>query len=141
MTSIFVQPEDRHQGTSNFNTWKERVLNILEEHDLDSLVTTMVEEPTTNEGEINFKKNQAKAKHIIFDSVKDNLMSAIIPLNTARECFDTLTNLSKKKALSQEEGRIQSKVVYNKEEKCVPTTRMKKERNPFTTKKLFHSSE
>ena len=49
MTSIFVRLKDQLEGTSNFNTWKERVLNILEEHDLDSFVTTVVEEPTTNE--------------------------------------------------------------------------------------------
>ena len=46
MTSIFVRLEDCLKGAYNFNTWKERVLNILEDHDLDSLVTSVVEEPT-----------------------------------------------------------------------------------------------
>ena len=141
MSSIFVRPDDRLEGTSKFNTWKERVLNILEDHEFYSFVPIVVEEPTTNEGKINFKKNQAKPTHIIFDSVKDNFMSMIIPLKTARECFDTLTNIFKKKALSQEEGNIERKIVYTKEENLVLTTRMKKGRNTFTTKNMVHSSE
>ena len=62
---ILVRLEDRLESTSNFNTWKARVLNILEEHDLDGYVSIVVEEPTSNAGCINFKKNQAKAKRII----------------------------------------------------------------------------
>ena len=93
-----MKAEDRLEGASNFNIWKVRVLNILEEYDLDSFVTSVVEEPTTNAGRTNFKKNQAKAKRIIFDSVKDNIMLVIAPLKTAKECFDTLTNLYEKKA-------------------------------------------
>ena len=72
------------------------MINILKEHDLDSFVTTMIKEPTTNTGRINYKKNQAKENMIIYDSVKDNLMSVITPLKTKNECFDTLTNLYEK---------------------------------------------
>ena len=50
MTSISVKPEDRLEGASNFNVWKAKVLNILEEYDLDNFVTSVVEEPTTNAG-------------------------------------------------------------------------------------------
>ena len=102
MTLVFVQPKYRLEGISNFNTWKVRVLNILEENNLDGYVSTMVEDPTTNEGKINLKKNQENTKHIIFDSIKDYLMSMIIPLKTVRECFNTLTNIFKTKASSQE---------------------------------------
>ena len=73
----------------------------MEEHDLDGYGSKVVENPTSNVGCINFKKNQAKAKQIIYDSVKDDLMSMITSLNTAKECFDTLTNLYEKKAPSQ----------------------------------------
>ena len=65
-------------------------------------MTIVVEDPTTNEDRINFKKNQAKAKYVIFDLVKDNLMSMIILLKITRECFDTLTNIFKKKDSCQE---------------------------------------
>ena len=58
MTSIPIQLKDHLEGTSNFNTWKERVLNLLEEHDLDSFVTSVAEGPTTNVARINYNKNQ-----------------------------------------------------------------------------------
>ena len=64
------------------------MINILEKHYLDTFVTTVIEEPTINAGRTNYKKNQAKAKRIIYDSVKDNLMSLITPLKSKNECFD-----------------------------------------------------
>ena len=100
MNSIFVKAKDRLEGSSNFNVWKVRIMNILEEYDLDHFVTTIVEEPTTTAGRANFKKNQAKAKRIIFDSLKDSIMPMVAPLKTAKECFDTLTDLYEKKAPS-----------------------------------------
>ena len=101
MASISVRIEDRLEGTLNFNTWKDKILHILEEHELDRYISNVLEEPTSNVGCTTFKKNQAKSKWIIYDLVKDKLMPMIIPLKTTREHFNTLTNLSGKKALSQ----------------------------------------
>ena len=98
MTTPSVKLEDRLEGASNFNAWKDRALNILEESDLDDLVTRVVEEPSTAQGRATFKKKQAKAKRVIFDSVKDNLMVVLALLRTTKECFDTLANLYEKKA-------------------------------------------
>ena len=94
-------PEYLLQGTSNFNTWKARVIKILKEHDLDSFVTIVIEEPNTIARRTNYKNNQLKAKRIIYDSVKDNLMSLFTPLKTKKEYFDTLTNLIEKTAPTQ----------------------------------------
>ena len=101
MTLIFIRSEDHLEGNSNFKTWKARILNILEEHDLDTYLSAMVEELATNAWRVNFKKNQAKAKHIINDLVKDNPMFVIIPMKTAKEYFDTLTSLYEKKSPSK----------------------------------------
>ena len=101
MASISAPLEDRLEGTFNFNTWKERVINILEEHYLYSFVTTVINESTTNVGRTNYKKNQEKEKRIIHDSMKENLMSVIIPLNTTTEYFDTVINIYEKKAPTQ----------------------------------------
>ena len=101
MTSISIRPKNRLEGTSNFNTWKARVLNLLEENDIDSFMNSVVEEPTTNAARINYNKNQSKAKMIIYDSMKDNLMSVITPLKMTKECFDILTNIHEKKAPTQ----------------------------------------
>ena len=49
MTLISVRLEYRLEGTLNLNTWKEKVLNIIEENDIVSFVTIKVEDPTTNE--------------------------------------------------------------------------------------------
>ena len=76
-------------------------MSIVEEHDLDGYVSNVVEEPNSNVGNTTFKKNQSKAKRIIYYSVKDHLMPVITSLNTAKECFDTLTNIYEKKDLSQ----------------------------------------
>jgi hypothetical protein len=96
-----VRSEDRLDGASNFNTWKARVMNLLEEHDLDGYVTSVIEEPFTNAERVAYKRNQAKAKRVIFYSVKDHLMPVITPLKTAKECFDTLVKLYEAKAPNQ----------------------------------------
>ena len=70
----------------------------MEENDLDDLVLNTIEEPTSNAGRIAYKKKQAKARRIIYHSVKETLMPTITPLKIAKECFDTLTNLYEKKA-------------------------------------------
>jgi hypothetical protein len=99
-SSISVKAEDRHEGASNFNAWKLRIMNILQEHDLEQYVTTVMEEPTSNAGRAAFRKNQAKAKQIIFDLVKDSIMPAMTSLMTSKDCMDTLVNLYEKHAPS-----------------------------------------
>jgi hypothetical protein len=101
MASSSVKAEDRLEGASNFNAWKARVFNILEEGDLDELVTRVIEEPTSNTGMESYKKRQTKAKRVIFDSVKDNMMPLIGHLRTTKECFDSLENLYEKKTPTQ----------------------------------------
>ena len=57
MASISIKQEDQIEGTSNFNTWNARVLNIIQKHDLDTFMNLLVEDPTTDEWKINFKKS------------------------------------------------------------------------------------
>ena len=99
MTSI--RSDDRLEGSSNFNNWKARMIAILEEHDLDQHVLTEVAEPTSAAGKASFKRNQGKARRIIYDFVKENIMLIITPLTTAKECYDTLVKLDETKATSQ----------------------------------------
>jgi hypothetical protein len=53
-----------------------------------------------NSGRETFRKIQAKAKQIIFDSVKDNILFAMTSLMAAKDCMDTLVNLYDKQAPS-----------------------------------------
>ena len=101
MATNTFRPEEKLEGSANYNAWKATLTVILEENDLDDLVFNTIEEPTINVGRISFKKKQAKDRRISYDSVKETLMPTITPLNTAKECFDTLTNLYEKKAPSQ----------------------------------------
>jgi hypothetical protein len=100
-SSILVRAKDRLEGAANFNVWKLRITNILQEHDLEQYVTTVVEEPMNNVGRATFRKSQEKAKQIIFDSVKESIMPAMTSLMTTKDCMDTLVSLYEKQAPSQ----------------------------------------
>jgi hypothetical protein len=121
-SSILVRVEDRLEGDTNFNVWKLHITNILQEHDLEKYVTIVVEEPMNNAGRTTFRKSQAKAKQIIFDSVKDNIMTAMTSLMTTKvsmttkDYMDTLVNLYEKQAPSQKRT-LKHKLKYLKMEK------------------------
>jgi hypothetical protein len=104
MASTSVKVEDRLIVASNFNAWKSRIVNILEENELEALITRVIEEPTSNTARATYRKKQAKAKRIIFYSVKDSMMPIIGHLRTAKECFDALANLYEKKAPTQKKN-------------------------------------
>ena len=101
MATNTFRSEEKLEGSANYNSWKARLIAILEENDLDDLVFNTIEEPISNAGIITFKKKHAKARRIIYDSVKETLMPTITPLKNAKECFDNLTNLYANKAPSQ----------------------------------------
>ena len=95
------KPEEKLYGSSNFNSWKARLTTILDENDLDDIVLNVTEEPTTNAGRLAYKRKQGKARRVIYDSIKEELMPNITSLKTAKECDDTLINLYEKNAPSQ----------------------------------------
>ena len=84
MATNTFRPEERLEGSANYNSWKARLMATLEENDLDDLVLNATEEHTSNVGRIDFKKKQAKARRIIYDSIKESLIPTITPLNTTR---------------------------------------------------------
>ena len=68
VVNIF-RPEDKLQGSANYNSWKARLTAILEEKYLDDIVFNASEEPTSNVGRLAYKRKQGKARRIIHDSV------------------------------------------------------------------------
>ena len=62
MASSSVKVEDRLVGASNFNVWKCRILNILEESDMEDLIARVIGEPTSNTTKTTYRKKQAKLK-------------------------------------------------------------------------------
>ena len=59
MATNTFRPEEKLEGSANYNSWKARLTTIPEENDLNDLVFNTVEEPTSNSGRIAFKKKQA----------------------------------------------------------------------------------
>ena len=78
------------QGSSNFAAWKAWILNTFVEFNLDAIVTRNLEEPTVVIARVAYRKKQAKAKRLIFESIKDSMMPLVQSLPTAKECMDTL---------------------------------------------------
>ena len=99
-SSISVQKEDRLEGSSNSIVWKMRVMNILQELDLVHFVTSEPNEPFTEEEKVTFRKSQARARRIIFDSVKDSVMTVMTSLMSPKQCMDALTQLYEKSTTS-----------------------------------------
>jgi hypothetical protein len=56
-SSISVRAKERLEGDTNFNVWKLWITNILQEHDLEQYMTTVVEEPKNNARREPFKKS------------------------------------------------------------------------------------
>ena len=77
MATNNFRPEEKLEGSTNYNSWKASLTAILEENDLDDLVFNTIEEPSSNAGKIAFKKKQAKARRTIYDSVKETLMPTV----------------------------------------------------------------
>ena len=60
---------------------------ILDENDLDDIVVNVTEEPTTNASRLAYKRKQAKARRVIYDSIREELIPNITYLKTAKECL------------------------------------------------------
>ena len=69
-------------GVDKFHAWKYRISLILEENDLDQYITEEVPEPEGDEAKATHKKNLAKAKRIIADSIKDHLIPHVSSFKT-----------------------------------------------------------
>ena len=81
------------EGASNFIPRKSRVLLLLEENDLLQFVKAKVPKLEAEEDKPHWKKNDAKARRILVESVRDHLVSQISEKTTTRKMFKTLKNL------------------------------------------------
>ena len=82
-----MKVEDRLEGASNFIPWKSRVL-LREENDLLQFVKAKIPEPETKP---RWRKDDAKARRILVDSVRDHLVPQISEKTTAWRMFKTPT--------------------------------------------------
>ena len=70
-----MKVEDRLDGANNFRAWKHGVTVILEEHDLLDYVEQDLPEPEGVEEKTKFRKERAKVKRILTESIKEFLIS------------------------------------------------------------------
>ena len=56
MATNTFRPKEKLEGSINYNSWKARLIAILEENALDDLVLNTIVEPTSNAGRVAFKK-------------------------------------------------------------------------------------
>ena len=90
---IGTKVEDRLDGTSNFGSWKSRVILSLEENDLFKFMNEDVPEPEQDDEKARWKKNDARARRILVDSMKDHLVPNIYEKMTSRKMFISLRKL------------------------------------------------
>ena len=70
-----------------------RIYLILEENYLDKYINDEVPKPEGEEEKGNQKKNMIRAKRIIANSIKYNLIPHISSFKTPKKMFDALTKL------------------------------------------------
>ena len=96
-----TQLEDKLGGDDNFQAWKYMISLILKENDLDQFISGDVPEPEGDEAKDAHKKNMAKAKRIIVDSIKDHLIPHVFSFKTPKEVYDALTKMFEGKNINQ----------------------------------------
>jgi hypothetical protein len=93
--------DEKLEGDENFRAWKYKVGILLEEHDLEIFVEEEVPKPEEDEAKEKHKKNQAMAKRIILDSIKDHLIHHVSLLNSPKKMMDALTQIFEGKNINK----------------------------------------
>ena len=93
MASAGLRDQDRLDGASNFGVWKARISLLLEENGIKDYATSVVPVPTDATQLATYRKDDAKARRIILDGVKDHIVPHITELDTAKKMWDAILNL------------------------------------------------
>jgi hypothetical protein len=82
--------EDRLDGASNFNPWKSKLLDTLEEDDLLDVTTKVRKEDLEKKVR---KEDDVRARKIIIYSVRDHLLPHISNLKTTYDMYEVLKGM------------------------------------------------
>ena len=95
--AIGLRVEDKLDGAINFGAWKERMILILQENELQDIVenstTNLVNVPTDPTLLATYTKKSIKAKRIILDAIKDHSIPYVTGKTNAYEMWEPLTKL------------------------------------------------
>jgi hypothetical protein len=85
--------EDRLEGETKFQAWKEMVLLLFEENDLKEYIECVVATPTNMEELVAHEKKEVNVKRVLLDSMKDHLIPHIAEKTYAKDMYDALVGL------------------------------------------------
>ena len=85
--------DEKLEGAENFIAWKYQIMLILEENDLKGFIKEEVVEPEEAKAKSKHKKDIIKAKRIVSDSIKDNLIPQVSSSTTRKEMLYALSTL------------------------------------------------
>ena len=83
------------ESAENIKAWKYHIMLILEKNDVEGFIKEELEEPKEAEDKSKYKKDMIKAKRIIDESIKYNLILQVYLGRTPKEMFDALSSLLK----------------------------------------------
>jgi hypothetical protein len=78
---------DKLEGVENFRTWKYRIGLILEENDLARFIKEEVLEPDDPAEKDKHLKDTIRAKRIIADSIKDQMIPYVSSRRLRNKCL------------------------------------------------------
>ena len=93
MVSTGLRDQDKLDGASTFGVWKAKISLLLEENGIKDYVTSIVVVPTVVTQLATYKKEDAKARRIILDGVKDHIILNISVQDTTKKMWDAILNL------------------------------------------------
>ena len=106
--AMFLRIEEKLDGIPNYVVWKDKIQTVFEEAIVWDIVRQEVEPLTVAEELAELKKNNAKAKRILMDSLKDHVVPQVRGNTYAYQMWTTLitlywsTNESKKMVLKEQ---------------------------------------
>ena len=111
MASHGLRDQDKLDSMSNFVIWRARILTVLDEYDIKDHVENVLAVPVDPDPLKKFKENQARAKSLIMDGVKDHVVPHIARKNTANEMWTALEmmyhgNSAQRKMLLENQMRL-----------------------------------
>ena len=74
MVSHGLRDQDRLDGMSNFVIWRARIMTVLDGYDIKRHAKNVLVVPADQDPLKKFKENQARAKRLIMDGVKDHVV-------------------------------------------------------------------
>jgi hypothetical protein len=93
MANAGLRFEDRLEGASNFNPWRERIALVLEEQGLWKFIEGTPVPPADPAQLAAHLRKKVKARRIIIDGMKDHIIPHLSGKKTAKEMWESLTKL------------------------------------------------